>query len=219
MSVIIAGATTGQGAEVEAGTAALRAVLRPQDYGALGSYRKAMTSGTIAAGLAAASAVFGFRWAPGAGGQLALIKHIQVSMGDLAGFTAGLVALNAFVARPYTVLDVTGGTQGTFTGNNGKLRTSMATTAGATCAISTTAAISGGTSTLDTDPFATVSGSVLATAGNPPIVNGFDLWGPLPGEQPLVLANNEGFIIKATVPATGTWQLGVAVQWDEVAAF
>ena len=43
MSVIIAGATTGQGAEVETGTAALRAVLRPQDYGALGSYRKAMT--------------------------------------------------------------------------------------------------------------------------------------------------------------------------------
>ena len=212
----IIGNTSGQGLEVEQGTSALRAVLRPQDIGNLGSYRKGMTSGTIAPGLPAGSKVFGFRWAPGPGGLLCLVKHIQISMGDLLGFSPGLVAINALVARPYTALDVTGATPGTFTGNNAKLRTSFASSAGASCAIAQTGAISGGSSTLDTDPFATVSGSVPNTAGNPPIINGFDLWGPLPGEQPLVLANNEGFIIQATVPGTGTWQIGVAVQWDEV---
>lgn len=206
-------------AEVETSRRALRVSVQPGEVGVLGSYRIAQTSGTISAGLTAASLVYGFRFAPGAGGILALVKHVRISIGDLVGFAAGFVAFNLFPARPYTVLDGTGGTAATVTGNNGKLRTSFATTAGATMAISTTAAISGGTSTLDTMPIATVSGSVIATAGQPPIINGFDLWGPLPGEMPMILANNEGFNVKATVPATGTWQLGVEVQWDEVASF
>ena len=41
-------------AEVESATRAMRTALRPIDIGSLGSYRKAMTSGTIAAGLAGA---------------------------------------------------------------------------------------------------------------------------------------------------------------------
>jgi hypothetical protein len=35
------------------------------------------------------------------------------------------------------------------------------------------------------------------------------------GDYPLALANNEGFIIAATVPATGTWNLSVATDWEE----
>ncbi len=213
MAIKLIGSASGNIAEVDADLAARVA---PYPSGVLGAYRKAMTSGTIAAGLTAASAVYGFKFAPSPTTNLALVKHVRVSMGDLVGFAAGFVAINMFMARPYTTLDTTGGTQGTFSGNNGKLRTSHPTSSGATCAISTTAAISGGASTLDTDPIATVSGSVVATAGQPPIVNGFDLWGPVPGEYPLVLASGEGFVVKVTVPATGTWQLGVDVQWDEV---
>jgi len=35
----------------------------------------------------------------------------------------------------------------------------------------------------------------------------------------LVLANNEGFVIEATVPATGVWFFDVKVDWEELAAY
>ena len=36
---------------------------------------------------------------------------------------------------------------------------------------------------------------------------------------PLILAGSgEGFVIQATVPATGTWTWGCAIDWDEVAS-
>lgn len=220
MPAQIVGATTNQIAEVDLARRALRTVLQPQDVTGFGSYRIAQTSGTFAAGLTAASKVFSFRWAPTITTAVALIKHVRISVGNSAtAFTAGFVAINMFAARSFTVDTTTGGTQATLTGNNGKLRTNFPTSQGASAWISTTAAISGDTSTLDTMPIATVSGSEPATAGQPLIINGFDLWAPLPGECPLVLAQNEGFFIKATVPATGTWQLGVDVQWDEVASF
>lgn len=215
----IIGATTNVIAEVEATRRAVRAVLQPQDIGALGSYRCAQTSGTLAAGLTAASKVFSWRFNPSPNTGLALVKHVRLSVGNSAtAFTAGFVAFNLFVARLFTVDTTTGATQATLTGNNAKLRTSYATSQ-ASQWISTTGAISGDTSTLDTMPIATVSGSEPATAGQPLIVNGFDLWAPLPGEAPLICAFQEGFFIKATVPATGTWQLGVEVQWDEVPSF
>lgn len=189
----------------------------------IGSYRKAMTSGTFTAGLSAASLVYGFRWAPGAApaagiATIAQIRSITLTAGDSAtAFTAGFVNFQAFVARGYSTLDTTGGTAGTFTLNNGKLATRMPITAGATCAISTTAAISGGASNLDTDPFAVLSTSVQAVAGIPLLGFPMDLFDADEDEPRLILENNEGFVIKATVPATGTWQLGVSVSWDELA--
>jgi len=48
----------------------------------------------------------------------------------------------------------------------------------------------------------------------------FDLFHANPGgESPLVFAQNEGFVVRATVPATGTWQFGVTVAWTEVTAY
>ena len=47
-----------------------------------------------------------------------------------------------------------------------------------------------------------------------------DLFHADPGsESPLVLAQNEGFVIRATVPATGTWQFGCTVTWTELTAY
>jgi hypothetical protein len=40
-----------------------------------------------------------------------------------------------------------------------------------------------------------------------------------PGEHPLVLAQNEGFVIQATVPATGVWFFAVKVDWVEIATY
>lgn len=207
----------GTAVEVDTANRAIRTTQRPFDVGALGSYSKAMTSGTIGAGLTSASLVFGMRWGPTPNTLLSLIRRINVSAGCVTGFAAGFVALNCFAARSYTVLETTGGTAGTFTGNNAKRRTAFATTSGMACIISTTAAISGGTATLDTDPFATISVSATTTGGQT-FINPTDIYNAKGTDYPLTLANNEGFVIKATVPATGTWQLGVTVDWDEVTA-
>lgn len=181
-----------------------------------GSYRKAMTSGTIAAGLTAASYVYGFNFLTTAKNGFAVVRRITVSAGDLAGFTAGFINLQAFNTRPYSVIEATGGTAGTFTGNNGKLDSSIPVSAGANCYITTTAAISAGTGSDDADPFANCALSVAATAGAPLSPTPIELFRALPGEAALILrAIGEGFRLKATVPATGSWQLGVTVDWDE----
>ena len=222
MPLQILGATSGFVSEVDPQRRALRTVLQPQDLGtanAYGAYRLAQTSGTMAAGLTAASKVFSFRWAPTTTTLQCLVKHVRISAGDsTTAFAAGFVAFSMYVARAFTV-DTSTGTQITLTGNNCKLRTVFPTSQGASAYIAATGLIAGDTSTLDTTAIATVSGSVIGTAGSTLIVNGFDLWGPLPGEWPLCLAYQEGFFITATVPATGTWQLGVEVQWEELPSF
>lgn len=213
MSLIIRGSKTLQEAEVETTSRALRVTQRPVDIGLLGSYSKGLLSGTIAAGLSANSPVWSLRWSPANTTLVALVRHIQISIGDLAGFTAGFGAFNLFVARGFTASD-TGGNAGTFSGNTGKLRTRFGTTVMSDMRIAGTAALSAGTRTLDSDPLKTLSTSFTATAGNP--IPPFDLWRPMPGEWPLVLAKDEGLVIQATAPATGTWQLGVNVKWDEI---
>lgn len=215
---LITGGTSNVLANVDPAQRALRTSLSPTDYGIYGSYRKAMTSGTLPATPLVAGRVYAFRWAPTPSTAICLVRRVRISAGDLVGFTAGFTAFNLFMARTYLVLE-TVGTAGTFTGNNGKLRTSMATSAGASCMISAADVISGGTATLDTDPIATVSTSTVVADGTVQIRNGFDLFSAQPGEQPIVLATSEGFVIEATVPATGTWQIGVEVAWDEVASW
>lgn len=217
MATQLQGFTTANIAEVEANTRALRTVLKPDDYGSLGIYAIGLTSGIMAAGLTAASVVYSFRFAPG-GGNLAIVKRILISAGDTAtAFTAGVVTFKAFVARSFSV-SASGGTAATLTGNNGKLRTSMATTGLTDLRISSTAALTAGTRTIDAQEFASSSGSITATAGTP-LTQPIELWNPKPGDYPLVLATSEGFEIQATVPATGTWTFSVTTVWEELASY
>ncbi len=220
MSINNAGATTGTGQEVETASRAARMTLRPVDVvtGAGGTFRKAMNTGLIAAGFTAGTPIFSFRWAPTPTTAICLVRRVSISVGNGAtAFAAGLANFGAFVARTFSAQD-TGGTTGTFTTNNAKLRTSYATSLGATCMIAGTGANTAGTRTLDTDPFGVAEVGVLATAGTT-ILPLTDLFRPQPGESPLVLANNEGVIIQATVPATGVWTAGIIVEWDELSAY
>lgn len=202
-------------AKIESKSGALRVTPRALDIGVLGSYRKVMRSGTIAAG-AGTIIAFSARWAPTPNTELALIRRIWCSMGNVTAFAAGFLSVDLFMARTQTVLHNSGGTAGTFTGNNGKLRTDDATSAGMSCYISTTGAISGGTEVLDTDAFASVGGSVTAVAGQSPIPPNTELFRAAPGERPIILENNEGFTGKILVPATGTYNLTLGWDWDEV---
>jgi hypothetical protein len=174
-----------------------------------------MQSGTIAAGLAANSPVFSLRYT---GSGVAVIRRVSVSVAELTGSAGGLASLQMFSARAFTASD-SAGTAGTLTGNNGKLRTSLATTGVGSIQIATTGTLTAGTRTLDTDPMAGLVASLTTTA-NTGLLNQSVLYEPSKaGDYPLELANNEGFVIQMTVPATGTEVLQVRVDWEEYSAF
>jgi hypothetical protein len=206
---------SGTNIEVEAGTQAARFVQRSNDFGALGMYNKALISGTMAAGIVAASNIFTFRYGAA---NVCLMRRIRLSVANAGtAFTAGFGLFNAFVARAFTA-NSSGGATGVLTGNNGKLRTTMGVTGVSDIRIATTAALTAGTWVLDTDPFASALCGVPATAGTP-ILNVNDLFLHVGVQYPLVLAANEGFTIQATVPATGTWSFSAQVEWEELASF
>jgi hypothetical protein len=193
----------------------LRIEQRPVGDGASGHYRKSMVSGTMAAGLAADSEVFQLRYT---GTLYCVVRRIQIDglSGSATAFAAGFGRIYAQVARAWTA-DGTGGNTATITGNNGKLKTGFPTTGIGTIRCASTAALGAGTKTLETDAI----GQQTLTFGT--VANVIYLGQvPLLGEDaanahPLVLGNQEGFAVKATVPATGTWQFGVTVDWAEVA--
>lgn len=218
MAIQIAG-NGGTVAEVSGtGFRSLRIEQRPLDPGALGAYRKSLLSGTMAAGLAANAEVFQFRWSDAT--RLCAVQSVTLDglSGSATAFAAGFGKVDLVPARAWTA-DGSGGTAGTITGNNGKLRTSFGTTLLGAVRISSTAALTAGTKTLDTDPIGQISLSfgtaVSVQYAGPTVLFGYDV----SGMHPLVLAQNEGFVIRATVPATGTWQFGVTVHWTEVTAY
>lgn len=203
--------------EVEASTRAARVVVYPSDPLTLGAYSMCMTNGTtvMTAGLAANAPIWAFRWG---NANLAIIRSVVMSMSEgLAAFATGRCNFDLFVARSFTVSDSVG-TAATLTGNNGKKRTSMGTTLLTDLRIANTVTLTAGTRTLDTMPIGNVqvSNKVIETNSGTNQV----LWQrDSSDEYPVVLAQNEGLIIQATVPATGTWFFSVKIEWWESATF
>jgi hypothetical protein len=203
--------------EVEAAHAPARVVIYPQDPFTLGYYSMCINNGTtiMAAGLAANSPIWSFRWG---NSNLALIRSVTMSMSEgTVAFATGRCNFDLFFARSFTASD-TGGTAATLTGNNGKKRTSFGTTLLTDLRYSTTATLSAGTRTLDTMAIGNVqvSNKVIESNSGTNLV----LWQrDSSDEYPLVLAQNEGLVIQATVPATGTWFFSVKVEWMEIASY
>lgn len=196
---------------------AMRATLRPLDHGTLGSYRTSLLSGTMAAGLVANSDVYQFRWADAT--RLCVVTSViwDGLSGSATAFAAGFANVQMLVARSWTA-DGSGGTPATLTGNNTKLRTSMGSTLLGAARISSTTNLTAGTRTLDAQPIGQYS-AAIGTGTSVQWMPQFDLFHADPQEAPLILAQNEGFVIRATVPATGTWQFGVTVVWTELASY
>lgn len=202
---------------------ALRTSLRPMDFGqpfqSYGSYSYSGITGTTAAGLGAIF-IAAFRWTDPS--RYALIRRVRGHQSWIATtFTAGACTLEMLVARAYTAADATGGTAQTITGNVGKRRSSMGSTQVSSIYLATTGAISGGTRVTDAHPIACVTQAVQATAGATMIQGSQgNLFDPSEeGRYPLVLAANEGFLVRSTAPATGTYATRIDIDWDEVAAF
>ena len=198
---------------IDSASKSMRVNNRPIISGTLGSYQCALRSTTMAAGLAANAATWVFRYT---GANLCLVeKVIFDGMGGIAAFTAGSVSHRLFAGRSFTA-SATPGTAATLTGNNCKLRTSYATTAVGQICISTTAVLAGFTAVEDAQGMGGVVGGVTAAAGAS--VDEGTLFDSYQVGHPHICANNEGLVLRSTVPATGTWDFGVTVKWTEVTA-
>lgn len=197
---------------------------KPLDYGTLGHYGFGSSTGILPAALAANSEVYQFRWSNTL--NLAVIRKVRISACvSTTFFAAGVpIRLDLVKATGWTVAG-TGGTAITMAALL-KKRTSMGNslmTAG-DMRIATTAALGVGTKTLETLALSDVvaAGPITASLNGQIIAPGTLLWQAEvgDGEHPLTLAQNEGFVIRSVaVPATGTWQLSVNVDWAEVAAY
>ena len=91
----------------------------------------------------------------------------------------------------------------------------------------TTAALGAGTKTLDTQEIGRITThSSGGTGSATPIIGSiflpiYDLFeqDAADGEHPVVLAQNEGLVVRCTVPGTGIWNIGFTFKWAEVSAY
>jgi len=219
----VSAALAGVGAEA---SSPLHTVRLPVSYGAGGVYRTGAISGTMAVSLGANSEIYQFRYLTAAS-RVALVQKISISAAvNVAATTAVLAAFRATIARGWSAAG-SGGTRILLTGDNAQLRTSMATSEVSDSGISSTGALTAGTKTLDNTDFGAIAfsfGTGAITAGVNlnliPVTPLFDADGE--GQHPIVLANQEGFVIRTganAFPAGATWTFAVNVLWFEVPAF
>lgn len=212
----------GVSGEVESTHRALRITGRPQELGARGAYGLGVVSGVMAAGLGANAEIFQMRWVDAT--RLFLLRSLILSAAPgTTAFAAGPIEFNLTVARSWSA-DGGSGTAIVFSTNNtNKKRTDFPLSLFSDTGVrqSATAALTAGTKTLDTNRFASISSyvsSVATTAASTPLVNpGTYLWQRnTHDEYPLLCEANEGIVVRATVPATGTWQFSINVEWSEI---
>lgn len=219
----VSGTLLGVGAQA---AAASHGTAKPAPHGALGHYRIAATTGTLAAALAANAQLFYFRWQDAT--RYAVITRVKASFQPLTLFTAATLTDFGFDMLRVTAVSAGGG--GTDLGALVKTRmrtlgmgASLMDAAG-TMRIATTAALTALT-TLDATAIAQSIGDAQrvnpAAATEEQRVNDPTLlFQPdvASSEHPLILQLNEGFVIRnRTVwPAAGTGILQVEVSWAEV---
>lgn len=210
------------------GFRALRVASRPVENESLGAYQLAMTSGTLAAALAASGQLFSMRW--GDATRLMVLLYLSVRFQQLTPRTAATLTdfgFDAFVARSFTA-SASGGTAATLTGNAMKTRTTQGTTLLTDARISSTAALTAGTQTLDANAFAASLGipqRVNPAAATEEVISQAPIleWNAnvADGMHPIVLAQNEGIVVRnrAVWPAAGTGIVTVNARWAEVPAY
>jgi hypothetical protein len=186
----------------------------PVDYGAGGCYQICSKSGIMAAGLAAAAPIYSWRWTNTT--LLGILRRVKFQAWGLGtAFTAGIATIDMFVCRGWTAAD-TGGVTETITGDNNNLRTAMPAMQVQEIRHSSTAALTAGTRTKDVQPIESLNFTIGAVANQTWSPNPVNLYEKSETEHPLVLVQNEGFTVQATVPATGTWSWMMTTYWDEV---
>jgi hypothetical protein len=215
---------------------AARVAIRPVETTVYGSYRKALKSGVIAAGLSGPLPIWEMRW--GQSSVIAIVRKLKfqaVVSATAFNATAADSSFSLYRAQGFSAMDGTNGTFAAFTKNKASAtatRMNNTQLAGDTSAnrinqggiviLNTSASgLTGGTKILDDDPFHLVLGKIAASAAAEttitpdPFVNLID---PAEaGRNPTELSMNEGLVLQCdSITATGTWRFVVEVEWDEV---
>lgn len=188
-------------------------------------YRYSGFTGTIAAATAASSEVLQFRFLSGTKAY-ALVYKIQLTgLGTVAiASAAGPLGFEHVPARAWTAAG-SGGTRIATTGDNLQTETALTNSQVNDIGIATTGALTAGTKTLDTNAHGNIIGSIgtgaLTTYNMHPGLNGYLLDADGEGQQPLVCANQEGFVVRTTHvgPAGLTYVAGFKIVWAEVTDF
>ena len=208
--------TTGNIMEVDTTFKAARMTLRPAEV--LGWHSIGAQSGLVT-GVAANGALFSLR---NIAANPIMVRRIGIGFTITTGFTAAQTldwGLN--IARAFTASD-TGGTAVALTGSNTKHRTSLATPTSLDCRIATTAALTAGTKTLDTNTMSQINAyAIAAGAGAAMPASLSNLFGHDAGDYPLILAQNEGLnILNLTaMGAAGVGKFYVNMELAEVTSY
>lgn len=198
--------------KIDASHGASRASIRPDE--ALTWISVGATSGLLT-GVAAGGPVFSLR---NISSNVLAIRRVSVGFITTTAFTTAQgLGFNLFFARSFSASD-TGGTAITLTGSQNKVRTSLATPTSLDCRISSTAALTAGTRTLDTVALGVAGGAStgVGTALPPVTLLQHDV-----GDYPIVLAQNEGIVIANSLAmgAAGVINLYVNIEFAEMTSF
>lgn len=186
----------------------------PIDYGIGGCFHMASKSGVMAAGLAANAPIYAFRWVSTT--LNCILRRVRISAWTTTtGFTAGLMEFDLYRVKSWTAAD-TGGVTDTLTGDNGNMRSAMPSSALSEIRHSSTATLTAGTRTVDSQPIDLMVVTAPTTANTLGVSRGLVFEKTGAADHPYVMAQNEGFLIQATVPATGVWSFSIVPEWDEV---
>jgi hypothetical protein len=187
----------------------------PVDYGTGGCFQVCVKSGSMAAGLASGATIFSMRNSSTT--LNVILRRMRLHAWTLGtGFAAGFAVFNLTVARGFTSSD-SGGTVVSLLSKNGALRAAtMSSSALADLRVASTGTLTAGTRTLDVNPVDSLTLSAPTGTNTSITSTPVSLFERFDGDHPLVLGQNEGMLVTATVPATGVWGFAITAQWDEV---
>lgn len=202
---------------------AARVSLRPLDYTGfgrvLGHYRVAFSTSAIAP--AANAVLAALRWTDT--GSFLVLNRLLVGVTVVTAVTAQRQdPIVANLARAYTAAHTTNATAISLAGNNQKMRSIMGSSLLANLqAANLAAGLTGGTRTLDGNPFAQapLSPALIGIGTGVPNQEAY-AWEAF-GMHPVVLSPNEGVELAwgPTALATGTLTVNVTLAWSEVVVF
>lgn len=221
---IIPMGSSGVAAEV-GGTAfrALNTTLRPAGFREGDTYSIGLSSGVMAAALGANTELVQWRWADAF--RFCAIRKIRMSACVSTTFFAAGVPWQVDIVKCNTWTAAgTGGTRAPILGGYKKRQNMDASLLLAgDVGVSTTAGLTAGTKVLEGVPMAAMV-APLPTAGPGGTIMAADtiLWQHEvgDGEHPLVLHQNEGFVIRnVAIQALGVWQFRVQIDWLETEGY
>lgn len=225
------------GQQIDRTHAASRVSIRPPEVGVFGSYRIALRTGVVAAGMSGPLPIWEMRW--GSSSVVAIVRKLRIqAVVSTTAFnaTAADSSFSLFRAQGFSALDGTNGTLAAFTKNKayavstrmsnsqfaGDTSTNRVNQGGIVILNTSASGLTGGTKTADDQPIAQVLNRIVASAAAETIITPEPapyLIDPAEGPlaNPIELNMNEGLVLTAdAITATGTWRAMVDIAWDEV---